>query len=84
MNIANFTPSLLYPNLTLVALGLSSEPWSFIGKKYLLIIRTYVILDIYGDGKVNHYNMTVWILAQNDINFSMAAGLIRLYMSGVK
>ena len=25
-----------------------------------------------------HYNMTVWILARNDINFSMAAGLIRL------
>ena len=31
-----------------------------------------------------YYNMTVWILAQNDINFSMAAGLIRLHMPGVK
>ena len=31
-----------------------------------------------------HYNMTVWILARNDINFSMAAGLIRLHMPGVK
>ena len=30
------------------------------------------------------YNMTEWILARNDINFSMAAGLIRLYMPGVK
>ena len=25
--------------------------------------------------------MTVWILAPNDINFSMAVGLIRLHMS---
>ena len=31
-----------------------------------------------------NYNMTVWILARNDINFSMAAGLIRLHMPGVK
>ena len=27
-----------------------------------------------------NYNMTVWILARNDINFSMTAGLIRLHM----
>ena len=33
---------------------------------------------------MKYYNMTVWILARNDINFSMAAGLIRLYMPGVK
>ena len=32
----------------------------------------------------NYYNMTVWILARNDINLSMAAGLIRLHMPGVK
>ena len=31
-----------------------------------------------------NYNMTVWILARKDINFSMAAGLIRLHMPGVK
>ena len=29
---------------------------------------------------VGYYNMTVWILARNDINFSMAAGLIRLHI----
>ena len=28
--------------------------------------------------------MTVWILARNDINFSLAAGLIRLHMPSVK
>ena len=33
---------------------------------------------------VADYNMTVWILARNVINFSMAAGLIRLHMPGVK
>ena len=33
---------------------------------------------------VPYYNMTVWILARNDINLSMAAGLIRLHMPGVK
>ena len=32
----------------------------------------------------SNYHMTVWILARNDINFSMAAGLIRLHMPGVK
>ena len=31
-----------------------------------------------------HYNMTVWNLARNDINFTIAAGLIRLHMPGVK
>ena len=31
-----------------------------------------------------YYNMTVWILARKEINFSMAAGLIRLHMPGVK
>ena len=37
-----------------------------------------------GTGMAYNYNMTVWILARNDINFSMAAGLIRLHMPGVK
>ena len=32
----------------------------------------------------NHYNMTVWILAGNDINFTIAAGLVRLHMPGGK
>ena len=31
-----------------------------------------------------HYNMTVWILAGNYISFTIAAGLIRLHMPGVK
>ena len=33
---------------------------------------------------VENYNMTVWILAGNGINFSLAAGLITLHMPGVK
>ena len=35
-------------------------------------------------GIVANYNMTVWILARKEINFPMAAGLIRLHMPGVK
>ena len=31
-----------------------------------------------------NYNMTVWILAGNYISFTIAAGLIRLHMPGVK
>ena len=31
-----------------------------------------------------YYNMTVWILAGNYISFTIAAGLIRLHMPGVK
>ena len=31
-----------------------------------------------------NYNMTVWILAENYISFTIAAGLIRLHMPGVK
>ena len=31
-----------------------------------------------------HNNMTVWIWARNDINFSMAADLIKLHKPGVK
>ena len=33
---------------------------------------------------VSNYNMTVWILAGNYISFTIAAGLIRLHMPGVK
>ena len=38
---------------------------------------TYIVSDM-------HYNMTVWILAGNYISFTIAAGLIRLHMPGVK
>ena len=31
-----------------------------------------------------YHNMTVWILAGNDINFSLATGLIRLHMPSIK
>ena len=31
-----------------------------------------------------YYNMTVWILAGNYSSFTIAAGLIRLHMPGVK
>ena len=34
--------------------------------------------------KGTNYNMTVWILAGNYISFTIAAGLIRLHMPGVK
>ena len=33
---------------------------------------------------VSYYNMTVWILVGNYISFTIAAGLIRLHMPGVK
>ena len=36
------------------------------------------------DDIVYYYNMTVWILAANYISFTIAAGLIRLHMPGVK
>ena len=35
-------------------------------------------------GVVEDNNMTVWILAGNYISFTIAAGLIRLHMPGVK
>ena len=44
---------------------------------YILNINDNECLMVY-------YNMTVWILARKEINFSMAAGLIRLHMPGVK
>ena len=34
--------------------------------------------------RVTNYNMTVWILAGNYTSFTIAAGLIRLHMPGVK
>ena len=40
--------------------------------------------DHFESDVVENYNMTVWILARNDIYFSMAAGLIRLHMPCVK
>ena len=36
------------------------------------------------DDVTMYYNMTVWILAGNYISFTIAAGLIRLHMPGVK
>ena len=35
-------------------------------------------------GHTAYYNMTVWIWAGNYISFTIAAGLIRLHMPGVK
>ena len=34
--------------------------------------------------RIVNYNMTVWIWAGNYISFTIAAGLIRLQMPGVK
>ena len=42
----------------------------------------YSIECIHVRSVVVYYSMTVWILARNDINFSMAVGLIRLHMPG--
>ena len=42
------------------------------------------ILSHLRKGNVINYNMTVWILAGNYISFTIAAGLIRLHMPGVK
>ena len=33
---------------------------------------------------MDYYNMIVWILAGNYISFTIAAGLIRLHLPGVK
>ena len=41
----------------------------------LTLLLTWINVD---------YNMTVWILSGNDINFCIAMGLIRLYMPGIK
>ena len=43
----------------------------------IMMIMIMMILEKY-------YNMTVWILAGNYISFTIAAGLIRLHMPGVK
>ena len=43
-----------------------------------------VFFDLRLNQQVNNYNMTVWILAGNYISFTIAAGLIRLHMPGVK
>ena len=43
------------------------------------IIIALMIVNIMG----RYYNMTMWILARNDINFSTVAGLIRLHMPGI-
>ena len=50
-----------------------------------IYINIYKYIYIYAvDITVDNYNMTVWILARKEINLSMAAGLIRLQMPGVK
>ena len=48
------------------------------------VIIHFNFFSIMARAIVSNYNMTVWILARNDINLSMAAGLIRLHMPGVK
>ena len=40
--------------------------------------------DANPDTRTANYNMTVWIWAGNYISFTIAAGLIRLHMPGVK
>ena len=62
--------------------------WQYLlggGGRWLYRDIIFSFLEIFGEGVIiSYYNMTVWILARNDINFSMAAGLIRLHMPGVK
>ena len=41
-------------------------------------------LHVQYDACIKYYNMTVWIWAGNYISFTIAAGLIRLHMPGVK
>ena len=47
---------------------------------FLAFAQSYSKISRMQRRKDVYYNMTVWILARNDINFSMAAGLIRLHM----
>ena len=50
-------------------------------------IKPRVIYNIYNvmyAWYICNYNMTVWIWAGNYISFTIAAGLIRLHMPGVK
>ena len=74
---------IIYYHCTLVECNI----FSHIGTqdKIFRVAYRYSKFDIdYWEGYIDIYNMTVWILARNDINFSMAAGLIRLHMPGVK
>ena len=48
---------------------------------FIVLNKVYVL---HIQGIIKYYDMNVWISARNDINFSMAAGLIRLHMPGVK
>ena len=50
----------------------------------LKIVRIFNATLIINTNIICNYTMTVWILARKEIIFSMAAGLIRLHMPGVK
>ena len=59
------------------------------GPTYMYTIQLntywYIAKCVYNTLLLNtNYNMTVWILAGNYISFTIAAGLIRLHMPGVK
>ena len=63
-----------------------------ISQKFYEQIKIYILKTIDLEKNINicmyvegtNYNMTVWILAGNYISFTIAAGLIRLHMPGVK
>ena len=67
---------LLYTNHTVAQFTLYHDLWS--GHPRMPVF-TY-----FENKLVWYYNMTVWILAGNYISFTIAAGLIRLHMPGVK
>ena len=50
----------------------------------MVLVAQSMVLVVQSVVVVVNYNLTVWILAGNYISFTIAAGLIRLLMPGVK
>ena len=53
---------------------------AYVSRMMIMMIMMIMIMMILE----KYYDMTVWILAWNYISFTIAAGLIRLHMPGVK
>ena len=63
---------------------LNSGTTLFVLDSHTCLLRLWPCVAMTSAGYKSNYNMTVWILAGNYISVTIAAGLIRLHMPGVK
>ena len=73
-----------YPTISHIVTEMCTDVHISVTEWCIVGYETGALWDLWDGSNTTYYNMTVWILAGNYISFTIAAGLIRLHMPGVK